>query len=1022
MQKQGRAQPEVERAFESFRSKYGDEAKLVLNERTGLPSLLYDFKSEPLAGTGPEAARNFIAENKTLLLKNEPPAALQLLQSREGGGATHVDFRQSYKGIPVQPGTLSVHLTGNQVTMVNGSYYPDLSLDTVPTATADEALNAARTDLNPKGAYAVEAREPELMIYVDDEVPTLCWRVRLFSSEPADMEYFIDAKTQQVLKKNNLMRSFDGQGLVYPVNPVRTPSLSYQPFRYLDGSGYLRGSYVRVSTFYNFVVNGQGQIVGIQGVPTVYSPTLTYSYAPNDLRFSEQSSYYFINQMHDYFKSAFGFTGRDSAIPTYVHFNPDGTALNNAFYMPYFDSIFVGDGSGSTSGATGINNPAFDSDLLYHEYTHAVIGKINASFGNDNYGLAMNEGYADYFACSQLNDPNQGEWLLQARPDLWRNLTNTNKYPTNVLPPGTSDFEPHYAGMIWSGALWDLRVALGQTIADKIAFGALFYFPQDGHASFEIGLQTLLAADSALYGGAHVQTIRQKLNARGIFEPASANFTTITSGVTYSGSIQVPDSRFCFIADRQYAIQVPSGTKSLTVEVAGSGNADLYVRYGSAITISNSQVVADFGSFSTSNNETIVIDQTHTPALKSGIYYIAVSDCAGFGINYTLRATLTSSGGTGGTDEVTLTAGTTITGQVQGAPQSEQQGGILGVTQYVIDVPTNVTGLDVKLIGTTANTDIDLLVRRGARVQVDSNGYLLADRFSLTPSNIEYVSTDSSTVPKLVPGSRYYIAIANFSSVPGNFQLTAVLYGGGGLPAEVALQSGVARTGSLIGTPAPNQIIDFTNYVINVPPGASQLRVDLQNNITSLVNLYIRAGSRVFVNSGSIVQDHSSSFAADHQSVIINTSSSPPLYSVPYFIAVGNQSPNTINFTLTATVTQGAAHKQIRRCFATASWIIRSNGRALAGSCSMATSFILTYRRASAKCVRVSTEMSGAIWRCWDVWANASRRPSSSTTFWRTRLARAALWCSIRRALRPCSRAATSSASPIWRALSRTTV
>jgi hypothetical protein len=56
---------------------------------------------------------------------------------------------------------------------------------------------------------------------------------------------------------------------------------------------------------------------------------------------------------------------------------------------------------------------------------------------------------------------------------------------------------------------------------------------------------------------------------------------------------------------------------------------------------------------------------------------------------------------------------------------------------FCIDVPANAKLLEVKLIGSTANTDIDLLVRRGGRVEIDVNGNALVDGVSATLKNLE---------------------------------------------------------------------------------------------------------------------------------------------------------------------------------------------------------------------------------------------------------------------------------------------
>ena len=194
-----------------------------------------------------------------------------------------------------------------------------------------------------------------------------------------------------------------------------------------------------------------------------------------------------------------------------------------------------------------------------------------------------------------------------------RNIANSNRFPNDANDPSTNQPEEHYTGLIWGGALWDLRTALGAAVADKLAFGTLYFLPQNGTANFQLGLQALIATDNAQFGGAHVATIRQLLNTRGIFEPGSSTTTTpLTPGASKTGTIPVPNPGFCILGSNQYTIQVPPGTKSLTAELQGSGDVDLYVRKGSAVTVENARFVADYKSDSPNNTETVIINQSST--------------------------------------------------------------------------------------------------------------------------------------------------------------------------------------------------------------------------------------------------------------------------------------------------------------------------------------------------------------------------------------------------------------------------
>ena len=70
--------------------------------------------------------------------------------------------------------------------------------------------------------------------------------------------------------------------------------------------------------------------------------------------------------------------------------------------------------------------------------------------------------------------------------------------------------------MIWGGACWDLRQALGAAVADRLVFHSIYYQPDDGSAALQTGALGLLQADQELYGGNHQAAIRQVMERRGI--------------------------------------------------------------------------------------------------------------------------------------------------------------------------------------------------------------------------------------------------------------------------------------------------------------------------------------------------------------------------------------------------------------------------------------------------------------------------------------------------------------------------
>jgi uncharacterized protein (TIGR03437 family) len=257
-----------------------------------------------------------------------------------------------------------------------------------------------------------------------------------------------------------------------------------------------------------------------------------------------------------------------------------------------------------------------------------------------------------------------------------------------------------------------------------------------------------------------------------------------------------------------------------------------------------------------------------------------------------------------GGNTIALTSGVPQNGSI---PAPQPGGGLVGETQYTIRVPNGATQLKVDLSG---NTDVDLHVRFGNRIVVQ-NGAIVADFKSETTTNNESIIITPNGSPALQAGA-YYIAVANWGSGPASFTVTATVTGGGGpgptpTPSPggntVALTSGAPRTGAI---PAPQPgggLIGETQYTIQVPNGATQLKVDLSGNPD--VDLYARFGNRIVVQNGAIVADFKSETSTGNESITVTPGGSPALQAGLYYLAVGNFGPGAANFTVTATVTGG---------------------------------------------------------------------------------------------------------------------
>ena len=263
--------------------------------------------------------------------------------------------------------------------------------------------------------------------------------------------------------------------------------------------------------------------------------TYNWNWANYDTSYKHEESniYYHVNKIHDYF-SKFNFSGLNYPLKAVVEAN--GVTCN-AYYSPGMDRIAF---SGPRQNC---ESPALGSDIIYHEYTHAVVDHIyDLGESGDIIEDAMHEAFADYFACTLNNDS-----IVADGWSFARNLNNTKKYPQDW-----NDFDPHISGLILSGALWDVRKNLNNTLTDSLIFKAIRITP---HAyNFSEFHDNLLIADddnaNIEDGTPHKKVICNAFAKHGIYSAA---------GLCENELIKADD-----IFDAVEMLEYLSGEKNLT--------------------------------------------------------------------------------------------------------------------------------------------------------------------------------------------------------------------------------------------------------------------------------------------------------------------------------------------------------------------------------------------------------------------------------------------------------------------------
>jgi hypothetical protein len=477
---------------------------------------------QAIAGRGPELGPD--------------PDGLQTLTVRAGLGGQYVRFQETIGGVPVEGAQVVVALPDDprRAPIVSGGRAPSVRAAGLRNVTAADALNLA-LDAARVGPRSLRGQPTVEEMYLSaGKEAILGWRITLPSLDPAGTWLVgVRADTGDILYVTDLRR-FDS-GRVFNPNPVKGSGGSIPPPFDCDSAAseaLLSGQYETLALLGRTPAQGKlkGQYVDLTapGIVGAYKPagmaneaSGDFIYGCDDDRFEEVMVYQHVDTTQRKIQSL-GFSGEASIvgrpIPAHAHYFDDC----NAFYDPADGGIHFGDADICSPTA----DAAEDADVIVHEYGHAIQDDQVPAWGFGSASAAeqawaMGEGFSDFLTGAMFGDSCIGEWFSFGDACL-RNISNTAHYPEDYdacRPAPPQPAEPHCAGLIWGGALWDLAQALGgDDRARDLALSLVLesQFLLDPLATFAEGAAAIRQADQLLFGGAHEATIDSVFAARGI--------------------------------------------------------------------------------------------------------------------------------------------------------------------------------------------------------------------------------------------------------------------------------------------------------------------------------------------------------------------------------------------------------------------------------------------------------------------------------------------------------------------------
>lgn len=535
---------------------------------------------------------------------------LRLELQRKSLTGTHHRYRQYIDGLPVVGGETNVTLRRDG----SREEYRMLAVK------SDEPRARVTTGLVwvNSGGIALLAR-PETT--VEGQIP----RIR-----------YVDPQSGALLREEVL--AYPGKpALVFDPNPVvklnapglrdrsdaadAVPAEAYDEVELPDvrESGPLGGPWVQIADF-------QAPFVA----PVDASRSLRFDRSESG--FEDVNAYFHVDRSQRHLQSL-GYVGARALVPYAIETDTHAAGgTDNSFFIP----SATAEGRGRLHFGTGGVDDAEDSDLIVHEYAHAIHewiapGTFLGPFGGE--ARAISEGFGDYFAFAAKyaaarasgrdpfcfadwdarcwEDPSSDMCAYPQGADCLRRLDSGRTFADYVRSDSAGT--EHRNGEIWSAALVEIFLALverhgiveARRITDSIVIESFFGSPP--RLGFEAMAARMVTVDRYLSGGRNSDVICQSMNRRGIlnaclsvprgevtYVPGDGTGAVVPDneprGVTLSAFVSDPRpiERFMVAVNIRHtgrgelrvSLVAPDGTSFVLYAPSGERAADLVTTFG----------------------------------------------------------------------------------------------------------------------------------------------------------------------------------------------------------------------------------------------------------------------------------------------------------------------------------------------------------------------------------------------------------------------------------------------------------
>jgi Zn-dependent metalloprotease len=647
------------------------------------------------------------------------------------GGHHVVRQQQMFRGVPVYGRSIAVvqDAQGNAL-RATGELMQSTQLDLAsvsPKLTAAKAQAALRAHAHTTliGGATLSNQKTDLFVYPQENGPArLVYRTSYFvnSANPSRPTAIIDANTGAVIK------SWDGLTDASATGPGGNTKTG----KYLYGTDYAAldvtqsgSTCTLVNTnvkTYNLNHGTSGGSVVSFTCPNSDTDAINGAYSPvND-------AHHFGGVVHDMYNAYTGAPPLSIQLVMKVHYKSN---YENAFWDG--SAMYFGDGASTFY-------PLVSLDVTSHEISHGYTEQ-NSGLEYSGQSGGMNEAYSDIAGeAAEFYDRGAADFLVG------RDIVKTSagigdalRYMCNPPQDGgsidnaanyTSSLDVHYSSGVYNKSFCLLAKTAGWDV--KKAFQV-----------YALANKSYWTATSTFNSGAcGVESAATDLgyNANDVIAAFTGVGVSCTGGGGGGGTttelqnnVGVTGVSAATGADKDYFITVPTGATNLVMSISGgTGDADLYTKFGTAPTTSS----YDCRPYKSGNAESCTV-----AAPSAGKYYIKAHAYAAYS-GVTVKASYTVGGGGGGG------------GLQNGVPVTGQAGAVNQELSYTVVLPAGSTKLTIASSGGTG--DADLYVKKGSAPTTSS--------YDCRP----YVSGNTETCTFNSPAAAtYYIKLRGYTAFSG---------------------------------------------------------------------------------------------------------------------------------------------------------------------------------------------------------------------------------------------------------------